>query len=81
MPRVSAAPRCRKWFRLTYDEASSYPDEHGRVSTYHICGICKTGVSHLYLVHCKEGEGEAECIRCGKDVNVIWLCRNRRYHY
>jgi hypothetical protein len=69
---------CTKWLRITHEEAELYPDINGRESIYKTCGTCKKGTSILHAVHVSEGMGEALCSRCGKDIDLIWLCRERK---
>lgn len=72
------AVKCTKWIRITCDEAYMYPDENGRISNYKTCGTCKTGTSILHAVHVESGD--ALCTRCGKDIDLVWLCRDRKNH-
>ncbi len=74
---VKANGDCTKWLRINADEAELYPDINGRTSTYKTCGTCKIGTSILHAVHVSEGMGDALCPRCGKDIDIIWLCRER----
>jgi hypothetical protein len=71
---------CTKWIRITDDEEAYYPDDNGRISNYQSCATCKTGTSMLHAVHVGKGAGDAICCRCGKDIDLVWLCRDRKFH-
>jgi hypothetical protein len=64
---------CRKWIRLTPEEAEEYVHPDCSRTGYGNCPVC-LGRTILYLVHVPEGEGEALCIRCGKDVDAPMIC-------
>ena len=67
---------CRRWIRLTEDEAGYYPDDDGRATIYGKCSHCK-GTTSRHLIHVDEGEGEGCCLYCDRDVNIVWLCHNK----
>jgi hypothetical protein len=71
---------CTKWIRISDEEEEYYPDENGRISNYKTCGTCKIGTSILHAIHVSPGTGDAICVRCNKDIDLIWLCRDRKSH-
>ena len=64
---------CRKWIRLTPEEVEEYAHPNRSVTGYGNCPVC-CGRTMLYLVHVEPGDGEALCIRCGKDVDAPMIC-------